>query len=290
MDLNEIIKSYFKKMTQIHLYQRAMKELAKKEHEKIYEYEKSLEEHPELKEYSHSSHNMIFRRAKDGEYISFGKKKLSIRDRQLSLIFHQNKQYQWLLSEAYEEFEDCLERLYAYVGYIDNNFWPLKDFGSISLNELSQKTFKWFEEQASNKKDAPSSIINKFRNAYDGVKTIETNNALGVNLYLAITLVEFLRHIIVHKSGIVRDRDKFKERILKKCGLFNSGNPSQENMVTIDRCFGTGEYKNTITLLEIPMNLEIPFDIHINVFDVLSGYLMAYIHNIYDCIELSHNN
>ncbi len=166
----------------------------------------------------------------------------------------------------------------------------MENSGLSSLNELSQKTFKWFEEQASNKKDAPSSIINKFRNAYDGVKTIETNNALGVNLYLAITLVEFLRHIIVHKSGIVRDRDKFKERILKKCGLFNSGNPSQENMVTIDRCFGTGEYKNTITLLEIPMNLEIPFDIHINVFDVLSGYLMAYIHNIYDCIELSHNN
>lgn len=205
------------------------------------------------------------------------------------MVLHKNKQYQWLLSEAYEEFEDCLERLYAYAGYTDNNFWPLRDFGNISLNELSQKPYEWFEEQASNKKDAPSSIINKFRNTYGGLKITEVKNAFGVNLYLAITLVEFLRHIIVHRGWVVNDKEKFKERILKKCGLFNSGNPSQDHADFIDQFFGTGEYENTIVLLEIPTHPEIPLDIHINVFDVLIGFLMAYIHIIYECLELLHN-
>lgn len=175
-------------MMQLHLYQRATKELAKKELENLYKYQKSLGQTPELEKFSYSNHKMAFRRAIDGKHIFFGRTKLSIKNHQLSVILHKNKQYQWLLLEAYEEFEDCLEKLYAYAGYVDHNFWPLKDFGNISLNELTHKPFEWFEQQASNKKDAPSSIINKFRNTYDSIKTVETNNALGVNLYLAITL------------------------------------------------------------------------------------------------------
>ena len=148
MDLSEIIEYYSSKMTQIHLYQRAMKEIAKKELENLYKYEQSLEQNSEMKEFSHSFHNMAFRRAQDGEHIFFGQKKLSVKDHQLSVVLHKNKQYQWLLSESYEEFEDCLERLYAYAGHADINFWPLADFGNVSLSELSQKPFEWYEEKA----------------------------------------------------------------------------------------------------------------------------------------------
>jgi len=289
MDLREINEYYSSRMAQIHLYQRAMKELASKELKNLYEYEKTLEQRPELEEFSHSLHNMAFRRAKDGEPIFFGKWKLSIKDLKLSVVLHKNKQYQWLLSEAYEEFEDCLERLYAYAGYMDPNFWPLSDFGNISLIELSQKTFEWFEKQASKKKDTPSSIINKFRNTDSALKTQETVNALGVNLYLAITLIEFLRHVIVHRGGIVHDKAKFKERVLNKCGLYNSGKPSAEHINFIEQFFGSGDYANTIILLEIPTHPEIPLDIHANLFDVLSGYLMAYIHIVSEFLNALHN-
>jgi len=98
-----------------------------------------------MKEFAHSLHNMAFRSAKDGERIVFGQKKLSVEDHKLSVFLHKNKQYQWLLSEAYEEFEDCLKYLYAYAGSIDINFWPLADYGNISLNELPKKPFKWFK-------------------------------------------------------------------------------------------------------------------------------------------------
>jgi hypothetical protein len=57
MDLDEIFESYSSKMTQLSLYQRAMKDIAKKELEKLTEYEKSLEKHPELKDHSLSMHN-----------------------------------------------------------------------------------------------------------------------------------------------------------------------------------------------------------------------------------------
>lgn len=290
MDLSEIIEYYSSKMTQIHLYQRAMKEIAKKELQNLYEYEKSLEQNPEMRKFANSFHNMTFRRALDGRHVFFGKKKLSVRDHQLSVVLHKNKQYQWLLSESYEEFEDCLERLYAYAGHADVNFWPLVDFGNVSLNELRNKPFKWYEEQASKKKDAPASIINKFRNEYLNIKTLESNNGLGVNLYLAITLIELLRHVIVHRGGVVHDKSLFKERVLKKCGLYNSGNPLPEHIDFIEQFFGKGDYENTIILLEIPTEPNIPLDIHINVFDLLSGYLMAYINIISEVLGSLHNN
>lgn len=71
MDLAEIIECYSSKMTQIHLYQRAMKDIAKKELENLYKYEQSLEQNPEMEEFAHSFHNIAFRRAQDGEHVFF---------------------------------------------------------------------------------------------------------------------------------------------------------------------------------------------------------------------------
>jgi len=289
MNLDEIFESYSNKMTQLSLYQRAMKDIAKKELEKLTEYEKSLEKHPELKVHPLSMHNMSFRIAANGEHFFYGHKKISVKDKRLSVLLHKNKQYQWLLSEAYEEFEDCVERLYAYAGFDNNDFWPLKDYGSISLSEIKNKDFNWFEAQAVNKKDAPASILNKFRESFSSIKRIEDKNQLDVNLRLAITLIEFLRHVIVHRGGVVLDKSKFRTRILKKCGLYNNGNVAEEHSQFIENFFGAGDYHNTIILLETSTNPEIPIDTHINILDMLMGYLMAYIHLIYTSLRAFHN-
>lgn len=289
MDLDEIFESYSRKMTELCLYQRAMKDIAKKELEKLAEYNKALEKNPELTEHPLGLHNMAFRMASNGEHFFYGHKKLSVKDKHLSVFLHKNKQYQWLLSEAYEEFEDCIERLYAYAGFTNNDFWPLKDYGSITLNEIKNKDFRWFEEQAINKKDAPASIINKFRVSFPNIKKVEEKNELGVNLKLAITLVEFLRHVIVHRGGTVLDKSKFRDRILKKSGLHNNGKVAEEHTQFIDSFFGSGDYDKTIILLEVPTNPEIPVDTHLNVLDMLFGYLMAYVHLIYESLKPSHN-
>lgn len=290
MNIRDIFALYSERMTQIHLYQRAMQAIAKKELEELYKYEKSIESHPDLNDLSSSYHNMFFRTAKDGAHRFFGSKKHTVEDRKLSVVLHKNKQYQWLLAEAYEEFKDFLENAYAFAGYKDNNFWPLNDFGSISLSELKDMPFSWFLDQARRKKDIPSSIINKLRDSFPIIAALEVKNGLNVNLRLAIVLIEFLRHVIVHKSGVVTDKNEFKKRVLQKAGLYNNGKPDEDHVSYIDVHFGGGEYGNTISLLEVRVNPEIPLDLHVNVFGVLSGYLMAYAHLVFEVLDSAYNN
>lgn len=285
MEFKTIFEAYSTKMTQIYLYQRAMQELAKKEFQKLYEYENSLKKKPEMLEMPYSHHNMYFRTARDGTYQFFGSKKSSVKERRLSMVLHKNKQYQWLLAEAYEGFEDYIEDLYACAGFKNNDFWPLHDYGNITLSEIKSKPFEWFQFQAKKKKDRPASIINRFRESIPNLAAVEAKNGLETNLRLAITLVEFLRHIIVHKGGNVSDKDEFIKEVLQKSGLYNNGNYESSHLNLINAFFGDREYENTILLLEIPNNPEIPLDTYINVFEVLSNYLMAYAHLVQEEVE-----
>ncbi|MDH5259753.1 MAG: hypothetical protein OEX07_17195 [Gammaproteobacteria bacterium] len=289
MEIQGIFESYSNKMTQIHLYQDAMRNLAKKELKALYKYEQSLENYPDLKELAASHQNMIFRVAKDGSHRFFGYKKSTIEDKRLEVTLHKNKQYQWLLAESYERFEDFLESAYAFAGFTDNNFWPLRDYGNISLRDIKKKPFTWFEERANKKNNTPSSIINKFRESFPEIAHIEINNGLNINLHLAIVLIEHLRHVIVHKGGTVSDKNDFTERVLNKAGLYNNGNPDKNHVSFIHAHFGVGEYKNTILLLEIKTNPEVPLDTFVDIFGALSGYLMAYAHLIFESLSNTHN-
>ena len=209
MELNEIWTNFAERMAEIELFQRAAKDSAKNELLLITQYTNSLKDNPELKELSASLHNMTFYDARTGIVRFYNHKERSLEDRYLHVLLHKNKQYQWLLSEAYEEFEDYLENVYAYYGRINNGFWPLKDYGNISLSELGEKDYAWHVEQARKKKDKPHSILNRFRKQFPGLKAIEATNKIQVNLSLAITLIEKLRHVIVHKGGKVSSKEEF---------------------------------------------------------------------------------
>lgn len=282
MNVQQVFDLYSSKMTQILLYQRAMQKLAKQELKKLHEFAESLGNNPDLNELSLSHQNMSFRSAKSGENHFFGSITSSIEDRRLAVVLHKNKQYQWLLAEAYEEFADFLENLYSSIGFENNNFWPLRDYGNVVLSELAIKDYEWFQKQAQKKKDVPSSILNRFREHVPSIQNIEANNELGVNLRLAVTLVEYLRHVIVHKGGYVTDKDEFVKLVLQKSGLYNNGNYEENHLDLVRSFFGENEYENTILLIEIATNPEIPLDTYINVFDVLVGYLMAYAHLLQD--------
>lgn len=282
MKIKNIFDDYASKMAQLHLYQRAMQKIAKKELQDLDEYEKSRGKNPDLKELYCSYHSMHFRNAKDDSRVSFSHIKSTIEDMRLSVILHKNKQYQWLLSEAYEAYEDFIKTSYAFAGYSDNNFWPLKDYGNISLNELKKKPFTWYIDQSKKKSNTPNSIINQFKRNYPGISEIENKNALNINLRLAVILIEHLRHIIVHNGGVVTDKTAFIKRVLEKSGLYNNGKYDKMHESFIKNLFGNNEYENTVVLLEIRIHPELPFDLHQNVFDILSGYLMSYAHIIFE--------
>jgi hypothetical protein len=269
-----IFKRYLQKMTDLHLYHRAVKENSKRELEALAQYSQRLQERPELEQFPTTINNMFFISAKTGEPVFFGHKKSTLNDRINAVFFHKNKQYQWLLAEAYEQFEDAIEGAYAYLGYKDRNIWPLSDYGNVTLDELADKDFTWFLQLLKNKDI--KKIINTLRNKYPQIMDIEENNKLNINLRFLLTTIKFIRHIIVHNGGRVGDKDKFIKEIFTESGFYNNGNYDQAKLDFLNSFFGAGDYSNLILLLEIPIDIGLPVDSHTDRLGGLFGCMMSY--------------
>lgn len=284
MTLEEIFIRFGDRFTDIALYQRAAKNTAKKELEELNKYAEHLKTNPSMEKFGFSVHSMHFNDPITGEARSYGYRKSSVSDRTLLVVKQKNKQYCWLLAEAYEEFEDYLESIYAYIGMRDNSTWLMSDYGNVSQSDLVSKDFDWYLERARNKRDAPQSILSRLRILYPELPTAEVNNKLNVNLKVAIELIERLRHIIVHKGGVTGSKKQFIEDVLKASGVWKNGKPEQGHVEFIEKFFGTENYENVISLLEVRIHPEIPLDIHYDRYGQLSGYLVAYAFLVYQTI------
>jgi hypothetical protein len=287
MDLNEIWSDFAERMAAIELYQRAAKDITQKEQIYLKEYSDHLRENTKLKNSSISLHNMLFINARTGEKKPYNFKELSLEERKLQVLLHKNKQYKWLLAEAYEVFENYLENIYAYCGSINDSFWPLEDYGNVTLSELKNKNYTFYVERAKKKKGIPKSILERFKMQFPKLKDDESKNKLQVNLYFVIMFIAQLRHVIVHEGGTVSDKEAFIKKTTKNCDLFNDGNISPDHVNFINQFFGKNEYENLITLLEIKINDEKLYDINIYPFDILIDYLMSYAYLIYEHINSS---
>jgi len=286
MEINDIFNNFKSNISKIQLFQRAIKANTEKEIKELNEFAINMKKQPkEIQEIGKSLHNLSFKSAIDGNHIFYDFKKISIEENYQSVIFYKNKQYMWLLAEAYEEFEKFIEKVYAFIGFKNNNLWPLVDYGKITLPELNQKDYVWFLERAKNKQGTPQSILSYYRNNLSEIAKVESKNALKINLKLAIILIENLRHIIVHNHGIVENKDDFINNTLKKAGLDNNKKPKQEYIDFIHAFFATDKYDKHIFLLERETNPEIPIDTHINIYEMLIGYLLSYSQILVDNIE-----
>jgi hypothetical protein len=114
-------------------------------------------------------------------------KKTSIEDYIRIAHLNKNKQYQWLLVDAYEFFLIFIKRTFACAGYVDPNFWNASDFGNISISDISGKDLKWFMDKAETKKNVVQPFINHFRNKITTLSKTENKchiDALKVKLSL----------------------------------------------------------------------------------------------------------
>jgi len=278
--LDEIFAEYSDRTAQKELYQRTVKAISQKELARLTDYYEHHKENRRVLEFA-EGHNMVFFDAKDGSVHYFAQMQRSVQDQIDSVVIHKNRQYQWLLAEAYEAFEDYLEDLYACIGFSDNNLWPMSDFGSVSIKELPGKDLQWYKERVGEKRRKPLSILNQLRKVFPEICRIEEQNIFGINLRLSIITVEMLRHIIVHNGGIVDDKDAFIEGILKKAGLYKSDDESARSVRFVNAFFASGQYSRNITLLEIEQHRDIPNDgSYVDRFDLLLGHLMSYAHYI----------
>lgn len=200
-----------------------------------------------------SLHNPFFKSPINGEYIFLDLIESTIEDRKIFLIENKNRQYQWLLAEAYELYEDFLEKLYANIAYIDPSLWPLGNYGNSYLEEINDQELDFFIEK-SKKKDVKH-ILKNLRKKFPQLKKYEADNALNIDYKLFIQLIENLRHIIVHNKGLVLSQKSFVESIFEKIGLSSQSKNAKDKKAEISRFFeGNGEEPNQIRLLELKAN------------------------------------
>lgn len=283
MKIKEVFDRFCESMALIELDYRIVKDVSDKEYRAISEYASRLADNQEMKKYASSFHNMAFRQAKNGEHYFFGHFERGVEQRQTDLILHKNKQYQWLLVEAYEVYADYLDHTYAWCGHRDLNFWPLSDFGNHSLDEIQGKSFDWYLKAVqSMKNDRHTRLLNRLRKKLNRFEALERTNKLDVDFVFNICLIERLRHVVVHRGGVVRDQKDFLNGVLNAAGRSNNGKPDQ-NLVDYITWFFDVEpsCSNTINLLEAQHPSGLP-GAYINRFAVLFEKLMAHAHMIFE--------
>lgn len=257
--LNEQLDIFLKNISNAQLYASAVKRNKNKMAKELTLRKKSVEIinetenlDPLIKEYNGIDFKQFsFMSPYTGTKQVFAFKRTTIDEHLNNLTVYQNRQYQWILVEVYEFFEDYIEWVYACIGFIRNSFWIGSDFGDISISEIKNKDLNWFHSKSVSKKKAPHSILERFRHVVPNVSHIEIYNRNNTNYRLAITLVEHFRHIIVHYGGNFKNKDEFIKTVLNKA---NIGNNTREAALSyINQFTGAIDDMDTILLLDAPL-------------------------------------
>jgi hypothetical protein len=271
-----VFEAYSSKVAEVHVYRFAIKKAANQELQRLH-----AQTAIHLKSGIEGSlpvslQNMSFITAEAGRHHFYAFNHATTKQLMGSLIQRTNRQYQWLLVDAYELFEDYLEQSYACMGFSKKETWPLRDFGGSYLPELEEKSYEYFLKQSQGKKDRPYSILNQFRISLPHVRRFEVTNSLEINLNLAVAIIEKMRHFIVHLRGVVNDKEQATKQILERAGVYKNGNPSKADSSFLDVYFRLAEETNSICLLDIEGEPVGSLRTHFDVFEYLSNCLLTY--------------
>lgn len=283
MNIAQLFDNYTSELASVHMHQAAVHAEADREFRRLMDQDEHRRSANISPDFTFHGHTHCFRVATNGRIFFYGFNQLTIQAQIESLVERTNRQYQWLLAEAYELFEDFLEHAYAAAALSDRNLWPLRDYGSISLNELESLSFEKLLELSRSKKDKPQSLLNPLRSKLQLLNRYESNNALGIDLWFAINFIEKLRHHIVHTKGRINSKADFTEQILKKCGLYNNGKPTQAYLDEIDSFVRPQGGAYYVRLLDVPLESIGAIQQYVRMFDELSNALPAYAHLLTSC-------
>ncbi|ARK54914.1 hypothetical protein BOC36_18645 [Burkholderia pseudomallei] len=169
----------------------------------------------------------------------YSHKKLNLKETAKLVHLHKNKQYQWLLVEAYELFEDFVVSLYEFTRGESADFRLSKDRDAIvPRGELKKKV---------------PQIIDMFRKKLPELAKIEVENKTDTNLRLHICMAEKFRHIIVHKNGKTIDPESMVDEILKRANLASDKAREPAAKAAISNYVGVNEAAGLIILVEQPV-------------------------------------
>lgn len=221
--------------------------------------------------------NLFFRDMWQRRPIFYGFKDPSYDQLISGLAVSHNRQYQWLLVEAFELFEDFLLDAYACAGVLDDGIWTSQDLAVIG--SYAGQPASWWVVQARSLKRPPGAklILERLRQL-SGVRDIEERNAHGIDFKFVLLMIERMRHVIVHHRGRVSSKDEFATAIASAAGTLAGGKPKPEDAAFVSQYFGNGRLNSTILLLEHHLPRTGPALEHIDMWDELLGWMLSYAH------------
>lgn len=267
MTIYDIRNLFTNSIAEIVLDQRNFCSAIKNEVEKINEQENVSKEIKTGPEYV-SGHNMFFNCFETNKPIFYDQRLLTIDDVKQNIRHRKNRQYQWLIAEAYEKFEEFIENIYAYLGMPELNFWSLQDYGNITFQELKQCDFEWYRKQAKVRKGGASGIFKKIYKKF-GISLCYHD----VPLNILISFIEMMRHIIVHRRGTVASKENFFKDVFSSAGISTNDRRSEHIRKLFNMYFLDKKLKNTVFILELQDNIG-PLQTFINIFDLLIEILL----------------
>lgn len=222
----------------------------------------------------HSYNNFYYTEPLSGKSVMYSHKKTSIAQ-EIDLVYiFKNKQYQWLLAEAYEEYEDFIENIYAHCGCIDLEFWHQEH--KKLLNSSSKPEFPDFLKVS--KHLGVRKILNRIRSIFVDLKKFERINPVHGHMGFYLALIEKIRHVVVHRNGVVADKNRFIIEVLHSCNVSGDGELEPIARQSIENYFGTGVFQNHILLLEQRVGYETRMPMYINRQEYLANKLLSYGH------------
>jgi hypothetical protein len=224
---------------------------------------------------------MSFYRWDNNHIVHYGEYHTSYNDLIQDIIFNHNKQYQWNLVIAFEAYEKYLKKITSYLVSIKNKHIISLHFSNNDLRNISEVEYLSIYNILQKDNKYPTlKLLSELRILLPNYANLELKNEKNINMKFMLLLIEEMRHHIVHTYGVITNRVKFLERILKKIGLYNNGKHEEIFRNILNDYFLIKKYPNEISLLEIPVILGFlvaKTDILGNLFQILlnSAYFIT---------------
>ncbi|MGF2685166.1 hypothetical protein ACQUWM_01570 [Marinobacter sp. DUT-3] len=183
-----------------------------------------------------------------GKLEKYAFRTATIEELKLLTYWHKNSQYCWLLMSAYEKFEKFL-------------------------------TSSYFEATGKCSRTL-SPMLSYFSDSFPDVKTREAKNKFGINLRVAVHLVEKMRHAIAHDQGLVPDATEFTGRVIKQSGIGNDRKLHEEFVSQFI-------VENKVFILEVPANNHPILKTFHDQYRILVSYLISYAYLVKDAASQS---
>ncbi|NWD47802.1 hypothetical protein [Pseudomonas gingeri] len=279
MSVNSVYLSFTETMTQICLYQRTVKTQTNLELNELFQ-QREITTARSMLSGARSVNRMHFNNARTGELAAFGGSTQTTDQCIEAAITHKNKQYQWLLAEAYEAFDKYLTHSYVFLGMENFSVWPLSDYGNNRLSDLTSMGWSGRLELLKNTKSKVDHILKQLRKCYPEFARSETTNALEINFRVLIVMCQKFRHHIVHDGGYINDPDSLTKKILDEASINGRARDAQERFIR--SYIGQSDGLTVVNLLEVESEVAplAGLGAHYDICDQLLKLLVSYAHLI----------